>query len=167
MGSVPGKQDRNPRKLDPAVHLTLRAPQPREAYILAQNPLLQTPLFSSSEIIASESLLLESLSSESLTLDSLSRRESQCGFSLPSDSLPCEFQNEPQSRNRQIIDLRKKWGFRRIQKERLKVCKAALFANFCAKSAVFHTFRCSFWSRVETPLLRRLIIWRFRLCGSF
>ena len=32
-----------------------------------------------------------------------------------------EFQYEPQSRNRQIINLRKKRGFRRFQKERLKV----------------------------------------------
>ena len=41
-----------------------------------------------------------------------------------------EFQCEPQSRNRQIINLRKKWGFRQFQKERLKVCRTALFAHF-------------------------------------
>ena len=56
-------------------------------------------------------------------------------------------ENEPQSRNRQIINLREKWGFRRFQKERLKVCKTALFAHFLRKKCGLHTFRCSFWNR--------------------
>ena len=40
--SVTRKEEKHPRMLGPAVHLALRAPQPREAYIL-QNPLLKTP----------------------------------------------------------------------------------------------------------------------------
>ena len=43
-----------------------------------------------SESLLSESLFSESLTSESLALESLSRGESQCVFSLPSESLPSE-----------------------------------------------------------------------------
>ena len=43
-----------------------------------------------------------------------------------------ELQNEPRSRNRQIINPRKKWGFRRFQKERLKVCKTPKRLDFRA-----------------------------------
>ena len=51
-----------------------------------------------------------------------------------------EFQFEPQSPNRQNINLSKKLGFRQFQKERLKVCKTALLAQrvrFCTLSGVF------------------------------
>ena len=65
----------------------------------------------------------------------------------------CEFQYEPQSRNRQIIDLRKKWGFRRFQKERPKVLKTTFF---CAKSAVLHTFSALFLESAEIPLFAQI-----------
>ena len=48
------------------------------------------------------------------------------------------------------------WGFCRFQKERLKVCKTTLFADFCAKSAVLHTFRRSFCFSAETPLFPQI-----------
>ena len=79
----------------------------------------------------------------------------------------CEFKYEPQGRNRQIINLHKKWGFRRFQKERPKVCKTAFFAQKVCKTALLHTFRRSFWDRRKPHFLRRLIIWRFRPCGSY
>ena len=78
-----------------------------------------------------------------------------------------EFQYKPQSRNRQIINLREKWGFRRFQKERLKIRKAVLFAHFLRTKCGFAHFHVLFLESAETPLLRRLIIWRFRLCGSY
>ena len=69
-----------------------------------------------------------------------------------------EFQYEPQSRNCQIINLRKKWGLRQFQKERLKVRKTALFAQKvykkCARSAVLRTFRCSLVNLFLTNLVR-------------
>ena len=46
----------------------------------------------------------------------------------------CEFQYETHSRNRQILNLCKKWGFRRSQKESLKMCKthtSCILLRFC------------------------------------
>ena len=51
-----------------------------------------------------------------------------------------EFQYVSQSRKRQIINLRKKRGFHRFQRERQKVCKTALFANFLRKKCSFAHF---------------------------
>ena len=53
------------------------------------------------------------------------------------------FPVEPQSRNGKNINLRKKWGFRRFQKESQKMQKSAGKPHFsrkkCAKSAVLGT----------------------------
>ena len=57
--------------------------------------------------------------------------------------LACVFPVEPQSPNGQNINLHKKWGFRRFQKECQKVRKTALFAEKvrkkCGFSALFGT----------------------------
>ena len=46
VSSIVAPNTRNyPRILDPAVHLALGTPQPREAYILAKTPFLKNPLF--------------------------------------------------------------------------------------------------------------------------
>ena len=42
--------------------------------------------------------------------------------------LICVFPVEPQNPNGKNINLQKKWGFHRFQKERQKVRKSALFA---------------------------------------
>ena len=59
---------------------------------------------------------------------------------------PCVFRFEPQSPNSGNIKVRKKWGFRRFQKEHQKCAEPHLLCSFCGKSAVLRTSWCSFWT---------------------
>ena len=56
----------------------------------------------------------------------------------------CVFPVEPQSPNGKNINLHKKWGFRRFQKECPKCRKPHFLRTFYAKSAVFCAFGHSF-----------------------
>ena len=87
------------------------------------------------------------------------------------------FPVEPQRPNGKNINLHKKWGFRRFQKERQKVPKSAENRTFCAKSAqksaqkvrfsaLFGTFWRSFWNRRKPQFLCRLMFLPFGLWGS-
>ena len=93
-------------------------------------------------------------------------------------SLLCVFPVEPQRPNGKNINLHKKWGFRRFQKECRKVPKSAENRTFCAFfvhflaqkvrfSALFGTFRPSFWNRQKkTPLFVQInvfAVWPLRL----
>ena len=95
-----------------------------------------------------------------------------CDFAIWACVFPVELQR-PNGKN---INLHKKWGFRRFQKECRKVPKVrrtALFAHFlytfCAKSSVFRTFRhfpALFLESAETPLFVQInvfAVWPLRL----
>ena len=79
----------------------------------------------------------------------------------------CVFPFEPQSPNDKDLNLQKKWGFRRFQKECQKVRKTTLFCALIAqKGTVFHTFGHSFWNRRKPHFFCRLVFlpfWALRL----
>ena len=61
----------------------------------------------------------------------------------------------------------RKVGFPPIPERAPKSAQNRTFYTFCANSAVLCTFRRSFWNRRKPHFSRRLIIWRFWLCGSY
>ena len=68
-----------------------------------------------------------------------------------------EFKFEPENPNSKSMNLRKKAGFRRFQKERLKACKTKLFAQKMCQNALLCTFARSFWNRRKPHSVRRLM----------
>ena len=88
--------------------------------------------------------------------------------------LSCVFPVEPQRPHGKNINLHKKWGFRRFQKECRKVRRNRTFCaksavKICAKSAVLRTFRhfsALFLESAETPLFVQInvfAVWPLRL----
>ena len=94
--------------------------------------------------------------------------EKEVPFVIPVLS-DCAFPVEPQSPNGKNINLHKKWGFRRFQKERQKTENR----TFCAKSAHFLCKKCAFLyflalflESAETPLFVQInvfAVWALRL----
>ena len=86
--------------------------------------------------------------------------------SAPLELVRCVFPVEPQSPNGKNINVHKKCGFRRFQKEHQKVRKTALFAHFLRKKCGFPHFLVLFLESAETTLFVQInvfAVWALRL----